>query len=265
MISLNFLSIIILYLIIGVQSQNLEKLYNGEEFFYKAAKSIGGNSFTDKVGPHHYQTMYGFLLLPTIEKFSVNKKKLKFLEIGYGCGQLNVGASVKLWNNLFADLNVEKWEAEYDLECINLAKSQGLLAGWNLLLGDQGNVTTLDRWVKESGGNFDIIIDDGGHVHNMVLTSLSKLWPQLNPDGYYYIEDLEVAFWFPEQVKAGFPPVTKVLQAWIEVMHVGDVQMSNSPHHKAIISHYPLPEGLDFILCQKHACVLHKKPSNSVL
>ena len=177
------------------------------------------------------------------------------MEIGYGCGQPNVGASVKVWNKLFAGREIEKWEAEFDEQCISKAQREGLLEGWNILQGDQENNTVLDGWIKTSGGNFDVIIDDGGHTNSMVLTSFKKLWPTMNPDGLYFIEDLEISF-HPAFMNEHFPPASVVLQSWVEQMNVHG---GHAPaHNNKLAANYPLPTGVDFILCQRHACVLHK-------
>jgi hypothetical protein len=59
-----------------------------------------------------------------------------------------------------------------------------------LLVGSQGDPAALMRWVRESGGRFDLIVDDGSHESQDQFTSLTCLWPHLNPGGFYFIEDL---------------------------------------------------------------------------
>lgn len=232
-----------------------EYLFTGEDYFKKEA--FKNEKVTDKVNGHSYQKMYGMILLPQIEKFALNKKKLKFLEIGLGCGMYyGPGASVKVWKKMFEGRDVDMWEAEYDEACVKKAKEEGKLQGMNVLTGDQADPAVLKRWVQESGGKFDVIIDDGGHRNNQLLNSFEALWPELNADGNYFLEDLEVAYLRKFQ-EPGYFPVTKVVQAWIEFLHV-DGFSPLSPHHQHIIDRYPLPKGADFISCQKHACVIHK-------
>jgi hypothetical protein len=48
--------------------------------------------------------------------------------------------------------------------CVQFAKKNENL--YHTLIGDQEDAKTLQSWVKESGGNFDIIVDDGGHHNN---------------------------------------------------------------------------------------------------
>lgn len=228
-------------------------MFDGEKTFKETA--LANTPTTDKVTNHSYQKMYGKVLLPLIEKFWVNKKKLKFLEIGLGCDMnYGPGASVKVWKQIFEGRDVDIWEAEFDADCVKKAKAEGKLEGINTLTGDQADPEVLKRWIDESGGKFDVIIDDGGHKNDQVLNSFHALWPQLNADGNYFIEDLQVAY-NPKYIVPNVPAVTKVLQAWVEVLHVGSVH----EHHRRIISAYPLPEGVDSITCLKQSCVLHKQ------
>jgi hypothetical protein len=42
------------------------------------------------------------------------------------------------------------------------------------LVGDQSDTETLHNWIRDSGGSFDVIIDDGGHTNmQMVFDSMT--------------------------------------------------------------------------------------------
>jgi cephalosporin hydroxylase len=43
---------------------------------------------------------------------------------------------------------------------------------------------------EATGHRFDIVLDDGSHLHPEVLSAFSKLWPHLRPGGLYVVEDL---------------------------------------------------------------------------
>ena len=118
---------------------------------------------------------------------------MKMLEIGLGCNmRYGPGASVALYRILFPE--ADKWEAEYDGDCVKKSREQGHLNDFNVLVGDQGDIPTLDKWIEESGGaNFDVVIDDGGHTQCQIWTTFQKLWPPLLPGGLYFIEDLQVS------------------------------------------------------------------------
>ncbi len=153
------------------------------QLFLDTAKSV--EPISDKITIHRYERMYGQFLLPFYRK----KPNMKFFEIGLGCdSHYGVGASAQIWKILFPE--AELWEGEWNADCVEKVKEEGsILDGINVLTGDQGNVTVLDRWIEESGGgDFDVIIDDGGHQNCEVLTTFEKFWPLLRPGGLYFIE-----------------------------------------------------------------------------
>lgn len=47
--------------------------------------------------------------------------------------------------------------------------------------------------VHKSGGKFDIIIDDGGHLYYQQKATFEVLWEELAPGGLYFMEDLQVS------------------------------------------------------------------------
>ena len=59
-------------------------------------------------------------------------------------------------------------------------------------LKEQYDLSTedLNRFKSEHGGDFDMIIDDGGHTMEQMQTSLNHLWDSLKSGGVYVIEDL---------------------------------------------------------------------------
>jgi len=44
-------------------------------------------------------------------------------------------------------------------------------------------------------GPFDIIIDDGSHINNNVITTFNHLFPKLKKGGIYVIEDTQTSYW----------------------------------------------------------------------
>jgi hypothetical protein len=56
--------------------------------------------------------------------------------------------------------------------------------------GDMGNRDDLARLLAESGGGFDIIVEDGSHASHHQQIALARLFPAVRPGGYYAIEDL---------------------------------------------------------------------------
>ena len=150
--------------------------------FYDTAMAMPPPT-TDKVRDHAYEISYGSFVLPLS---ATRGRPLKMLEIGLGCNMAyGPGASVRLWKTLLP--NATLWEAEYDRPCVESSQSRGLLRGINVLTGDQANRMVLRRWVRQSGGAFDVVIDDGGHLNSQVLTSWEELWPEVIPGGLYVL------------------------------------------------------------------------------
>jgi hypothetical protein len=263
------LSLTLVLLLAFVQcslSQNLETIWDGANQFEKAAK--GGNPVSDKVTAHSYQLMYGMFLLPFMEKFRVAKKNFKMMEIGLGCNMdYGPGASVQLWRNLTEGMNAEMWFAEFNAECVGKEKASGRLAGVNIVVGDQANKETLKGWVDATGGNFDVIIDDGGHTNEQIVHSFYALWPTLKAGGFYFIEDIHVGL-AEGFLSAGIvPPTVRLMHAFIEVLSIGrwgpaakEKYNFDQTHHgiKHILAKFPFPEGLEMVACQFEACVLYK-------
>jgi len=209
---------------------------------------------SDKFTSHHYQTMYGAFLLPWRE--SANGPKL--LEIGLGCGMsYGPGASVKAWQTLLP--RVELWEAEYNAACVQHSRQQGTLGkDVHTVTGDQGNPSVVDEWVKESGGHFDIVVDDGGHKNSQIKTSFDHLWPHVQPGGTYFLEDLHVGRHKAWDDTAGQAVMSDIIQAWTEQLLVSP---GGTKRHKAV-NHaikFPLPADVEWIFCQKEACAVGKK------
>eukprot|EP01038_Epipyxis_sp_PR26KG_P017063 gene17063-23473_t len=217
------------------------------EFMQQALKTG-----TDKI-------MYGLFLVPLSHKAKETRNKIKFLEIGLGCDSGLTGDSgdTSLWIHLFGSENIDLWIAEYDAACATkYAKNH---KECNVMIGDQSNIQDLNKWKNQSGGNFDIIVDDGGHKNDQVLNSFYSLWPTVNPGGIYFIEDLQTS-----RNKNYLSPgldfsVIDVIQTWMdELTTVGYLELKDAgfegvPRKKEIDAlrlKHPLPKGLKWIFCQ---------------
>lgn len=61
-------------------------------------------------------------------------------------------------------------------------------------IGNQSDHNFLNSIIKKYG-TFDIIIDDGSHNQLDILKSFSCLYPTLNDDGIYLVEDVHTSYW----------------------------------------------------------------------
>lgn len=194
---------------------------------------------TDKVTTHSYETMYGIFLS------GLAQRKTKLLEIGLGCGvPYGVGASIPVWNKVLP--LAEIWVAEFDAACAKQWKDARSSGHAKVLVGDQEKVGDIERWVQESGGKFDIIVDDGGHKNSNILNTILGLWKSLNPGGLYFIEDLHVGR-RPSYFGSTQHIMSDVIQGWVHALLMPNPDIP-----------IPLPFGVKFIFCQAEACVIGK-------
>ena len=120
---------------------------------------------------HDYLKRYNFHFYPIREKIK------KVLEIG-----VDRGESLSMWKEYFP--NAEIHGLDINKECMKFNGDR-----IKIHIGDQSNQTFLDKF-GEKNKFFDIIIDDGSHIHDHIIKSFTSLYPYLNNSGYYVIEDV---------------------------------------------------------------------------
>lgn len=113
---------------------------------------------------------------------------IDILEIGIGApGDPHAGgASLRMWNEYFPKARIYAIDIE--------DKSPHEQERIKIYRGSQNDTQFLDRVASEVGG-FDIIIDDGSHINEHILTSFTVLFPFLRIGGLYVIEDLQTSYW----------------------------------------------------------------------
>jgi hypothetical protein len=126
---------------------------------------------------HHY--------IPLYDKYFSNyrNRQVRFLEIG-----VSKGGSLQMWRKYFGE-DAIIYGIDIDPEC---EKYNGLSA--QVRIGSQVDESFLSSVVAEMEG-IDIVLDDGSHKMDHILTSLRILFPKLNNSGVYLIEDLHTAYW----------------------------------------------------------------------
>jgi len=137
---------------------------------------------TDKNYLHNYTPVYDFYF---------NKMRnsiLKFLEIGYYRGE-----SARTWQEYFPNATLHFIDIDpnsFKLHSHGISKER-----CKFHLVDQGNEESLKKFAEEVKGDFDIIIDDGGHTMKQQILSFKVLFPLLKSGGIYVIEDLHTSYW----------------------------------------------------------------------
>eukprot|EP00667_Euglena_gracilis_P007894 EG_transcript_7974 len=215
---------------------------------------------TDKVHGHVYHLMYGIFLGPFRHTVP-----FKFFEIGLGCDmEYGPGASARMWRQYLA--NADLWEADLDQACVRSHSKPLRELGITALHGNQANFDDLRRWVKQTGGRFNAVVDDGGHSNTMILKTFALLWGEVVPCGLYFLEDLTVGRARRYDDTHLQMVVSDVLQAWVEELVVG-FPSCNPAARKSLDSLrqfdlWRLPRGLQWMFCQPEACALRKAPAN---
>ena len=123
----------------------------------------------------------GFIQL--YEKYfsSLKNSKINILEIG-----VENGDSLRIWREYFTNANI----------CgIDIDKKNFIIDNVDIQQGDQSNHVFLLSLVNNYK-KFDIIIDDGSHQSKHIISSFNFLFPYLNDNGIYVIEDLQTSY-FP--------------------------------------------------------------------
>jgi hypothetical protein len=143
---------------------------------------------------HNYTQMYTQLFK--------NFKPKRIFELGIGTNNINIfsnmgeggrpGASLYGWSEYFPDAKI--YGADIDYECLFSTEKI------KTFYCDQTNISSIEKLWKqyELLESFDIIIDDGAHTIESIITFFENSIHKLQTGGYYIIEDVRndhMAFW----------------------------------------------------------------------
>lgn len=110
-------------------------------------------------------------------------RPLTLLEIG--CGE---GGSLQMWKRYFGPY-AHIVGVDIDPRCKDFEEEQ-----ISVRIGSQADERFLSELISEFG-EFDVVIDDGSHTMEHVVTSFKYLYPRLDKNGVYIVEDLHTAYW----------------------------------------------------------------------
>lgn len=126
---------------------------------------------------YHYFPVYE----QHLERF--RNRHITLFEIGLG-----EGGSLQQWRRYFGPF-ARIVGIDIEPMCRQLEEDQ-----IKVRIGSQDNVEFLDGVVEEFGQP-DIVIDDGSHIQQHVNTTFDFLYPKVNKNGVYLVEDLHAAYW----------------------------------------------------------------------
>jgi hypothetical protein len=153
-------------------------MYASDETSYQILDALALETGADKSSNYHNYTQ---VYAPYFS--SLRDKPIKFLEIG-----IYKGASVQLWERYFKN-------ADLHFIDISLALVEYSSPRSHYHVVDQESARDLEQFIQATGGEFDVIIDDGGHTMRQQITSFCTLFPHFKSGGMYIVEDLHTSYW----------------------------------------------------------------------
>lgn len=139
------------------------------------ANSYGTDKGTTKYPCHGFSDVYDDFL--NYKRFDIKK----VLEIG-----IDDGFSLRMWRDFFPNATIYGM----DVQARQLFSEHRIVTR----LGNQAIDNDLNNLIKDVGGDFDLIIDDGGHVPTHQQITLGYLFKFLKNKGIYIVEDLHTSF-----------------------------------------------------------------------
>jgi len=137
---------------------------------------------SDKWGKHFYTRHYQ-------SHFRRYKfKRIKLLEIGVGGYHFpdRGGNSLRMWKRYFPFARIFALDL-YDKSFVEERRIK-------VFQGSQADEVVLNNMMDRIGEP-EIIIDDGSHINEHVITTFKVLFPRLKDGGIYVVEDTETSYW----------------------------------------------------------------------
>lgn len=161
----------------------------------KTLEEISSQFKSDKGAVYHnYLEIYE----KYFDKFRTSLSNL--LEIG-----LWEGESIKMWREYFLSGNLVGADI-LDLSHIKLPDTQ-------IHICDQSDRKQLNELANKTFPQYDIIIDDGGHMMHQMQITLGCMFKYLSPGGIFVIEDLHTCS-NPTYNRGGDMETINVLEGW---------------------------------------------------
>ncbi len=110
-------------------------------------------------------------------------RRVNILEIG-----VFHGGSLQMWKHYFGE-TAKIYGVDKNPRCKELEEDRV-----KIFIGDQNDRQFLRSLITELP-KIDILIDDGGHMMNQQITTLTELYPHISEDGVYLCEDLHTSYW----------------------------------------------------------------------
>ncbi|OOZ59048.1 hypothetical protein BOW44_12525 [Solemya velum gill symbiont] len=107
------------------------------------------------------------------------------------------GGSLKMWREYFGD-NCTIYGVDINDECKKFEEN-----GIEIFIGDQEDRGFLKE-IAQKIGTVDIVIDDGGHTMKQQINTFEEIFPSVDKDGIYLVEDLHTSYWPDYEYGGGY-------------------------------------------------------------
>ena len=137
---------------------------------------------SDKWGDNYYTPHYEHHLAPWRDQ------RVTLLEIGIGGYEAPDagGESLRMWKHYF------RRGCIYGVDVFDKSRlDEGRIRTFQ---GDQSNPVSLQA-IADALPPLDIVVDDGSHISEHIITAFRTLFPRLSDGGLYVIEDLQTSYW----------------------------------------------------------------------
>jgi len=140
----------------------------------RSLDELGRYYQTDKAsGRHNYLSAYECVLASRRDRVRT------LLEI-----EVKTGASLRMWRDYFLSAEIVGID-------LNPACKQHVGDRIAIEIGSQDDDKFLER--VTAGRKIDVVVDDGSHQWSHQIKSFLHLWPKLQPEGIYIVEDLHTS------------------------------------------------------------------------
>ncbi len=132
------------------------------------------------------------------------------------------GGSLYLWRDYFCRSNIVG---------VDLYEKQIRLGPRvRFIRADQSSPAELQN-VIDQVGNPDVVIDDGSHIGEHIVTTFRTLFPSVAPGGVYVIEDLATSYYASHRGGHPPPPISGIglLQSLVSSVQASDTTFERYP------------------------------------
>ena len=119
------------------------------------------------------------------------EKKYNILELG-----VSKGGGLWTLKEFFPNSSITG--LDINIECKQYESKKDNI---EIFIGSQSDINLLQQ-IHDQRGPFDIIIDDAGHYIEEQQISFSKLFPLMNNNSIYVVEDLHTSYWHKFNIKS---------------------------------------------------------------